>query len=99
MMCENKPTKPFQIVAADLFMIDVKEYLAYADRFSEWVAVHPFHKDGISSTEVEKPIRTFFRDQGVPQVLTDVSKRLIAAITGLSLSAIPIGFVRRLFFF
>jgi hypothetical protein len=65
---KEEPTKPFECVAADLFTIAGKEYLAYMDRLSGWPVVHDFNKAGITTADVIKPIRKTFMDQGIPRV-------------------------------
>ena len=65
---EQEPTKPFECMAADLFTIGGKEYLAYMDRLSGWPVVHAFNKAGITTADVIKPIRKTFMDQGIPKV-------------------------------
>ena len=77
---EHEPTKPFECVAADLFTIGRKEYLAYTDRLSGWPIVHAFNKAGITSTDVIKSIRRTFMDHGIPKVLkamVDLNLRLL----------------------
>ena len=76
---EEEPTKPFECVAADLFTIAGKEYLAYMDRLSGWPVVHAFNKAGITTADVIKPIRKTFMDQGIPKVFASDGDPQIAS--------------------
>ena len=66
--CDTTPTRPFESVSADLFSLNGKTYLIYADRYSGWSEVHEYAKDATSKTTM-KAFRKFFANLGVPSRL------------------------------
>ncbi|XP_040568191.1 uncharacterized protein [Lepeophtheirus salmonis] len=62
-------TRPFQVVALDIFSVSGKNFLAYVDRLSGYPALHYFEHSGCTSRVIRKVMERFFIDYGIPEVL------------------------------
>ena len=68
MLPEAVPDLPFQSVGADLFSCEGYQFLVYVDRLSGWPCVAKMGRSA-NTKDVIKPIRRWFADVGVPQIL------------------------------
>jgi hypothetical protein len=65
LMRDPLPTRVFENVSADLFLVSSLHVLVYADRLSKWPIVHQWRHDP-SAREVTQAIIENFVDLGVP---------------------------------
>ena len=78
---DQKPTRPFQETACDLFEYAGRQYLAYVDRFSNWIEVRRFgsHPD---SDKIIEALMDLFSKFGTPQKFrTDGGKQFSSTKT------------------
>lgn len=64
-----KPTRPYEMVTADIFHHAGYQYLVMADRFSGWPSIARLGRSA-DSAQVIKHLRSWFMDKGVPVKLT-----------------------------
>ena len=69
MLQDEKPSRPGEAIAADLFNCEGHDYLAITDKYSGWLEVHDF-AGAISSSTVQKAFMKWFLTLGVPIRLT-----------------------------
>lgn len=62
---DDNPTRPFESVSADFFVVAGKSFLVVVDRLSGWPVVVPCHGDTTSATTIRIFCR-YFREVGVP---------------------------------
>ena len=70
MIATKSPDFPFQMVAADFFMVEGHSYLVYVDRYSGWMKIAYFPRKEATSAELIKVLRTYFMDFGAPEELS-----------------------------
>jgi hypothetical protein len=66
---DERPTRPGEAIAADLFSCEGREYLAITDKYSGWLDVSDF-PGAINSLAVQKTFMEWFLTMGVPNRLT-----------------------------
>ena len=62
---DDHPTRPFESVSADIFVVGGKSFMVIVDRLSGWPVVIPCTGDTTSSTTIRFFCR-YFREVGVP---------------------------------
>lgn len=67
-MNDDNPTRPFESVSADFFVVAGKSFLVIVDRLSGWPVVIPCRNDTTASATVRAFCR-YFREVGVPLCL------------------------------
>jgi hypothetical protein len=66
------PSYPFELTAADYFMLKGITYLVYADRYAGWVTVARCSVHGMDASSLQRELRTLFGIYGAPaQLATD----------------------------
>ncbi|KAG0716613.1 Transposon Tf2-9 polyprotein [Chionoecetes opilio] len=65
LLCDDRPSRPFESVSADFFSVAGKSFLVIADRLSGWAVVVPCRAD-TTATHTIRLFCRFFREVGVP---------------------------------
>ena len=64
----TQPDFPFSHVVADIFQVGDATYLAFADRYSNWLSVFRLNRD--NSAHIIKVLRSYFSRWGVARNIT-----------------------------
>ena len=71
MMTPENPTRPWQVVAQDMFMLDQENFLIIVDYFSDFWELDKL-PDTLSSTVITRT-KHHFRQHGIPESHSDSS--------------------------
>ena len=66
LVVESHPSRPFESVAADLFCVEEKDFLAIVDKYSGWPVITPFRQHGVTLAHVIRAVNGMMMEKGIP---------------------------------
>jgi hypothetical protein len=72
------PSYPFEYVVADFFSLSGRNYLAFADRYSNWLSVNKLPKD--DSPHLIQVLREYFTYFGIPRQISSDGASIFTSV-------------------